>query len=107
MKPSFFKLLTAYFKAGFPCIFHYLTGYYCPGCGGTRALIALLHGRILTSLRYNPLTIYFIFLFGYLIFNGIKKRKNNPNVLWLGLFILIVNFIVKNVFLYFGVDLLY
>lgn len=27
---------------------------YCPGCGGTRAVIALAHGRVLRSLYYHP-----------------------------------------------------
>lgn len=24
----------------YPCLFHTVTGYYCPGCGGTRAVCA-------------------------------------------------------------------
>ena len=28
-----------------PCFFHWLTGLYCPGCGSTRCLHALLHGN--------------------------------------------------------------
>lgn len=27
---------------------------YCPGCGGTRAVIALAHGQLLRSLYYHP-----------------------------------------------------
>ena len=37
------------------CLFHEWTGLYCPGCGGTRALYALLHGDLKTSLHDNLL----------------------------------------------------
>lgn len=40
-----------------PCGFHALTGLYCPGCGNTRALAALLHGDIAGSLAKNILLI--------------------------------------------------
>ncbi len=39
------------------CLFHALTGLYCPGCGGTRALYWLLHGEFFRSLRYNLLLL--------------------------------------------------
>ena len=39
------------------CLFHEWTGLYCPGCGGTRALYALLHGDLKTSLHNNLLLI--------------------------------------------------
>lgn len=38
---------------------------YCPFCGGTRAALALLHGDILLSLRYNPTTILLCVLAAY------------------------------------------
>ncbi len=37
-----------------PCMLHEMTGYYCPGCGGTRSVRVLLHGDILLSLYYFP-----------------------------------------------------
>lgn len=37
-----------------PCIIHDVMHIYCPGCGGTRAMFALLQGRVLESLYYNP-----------------------------------------------------
>lgn len=36
-----------------PCVWHAATGTACPGCGITRALHHLLHGRIATALGYN------------------------------------------------------
>ena len=32
-----------------PCLFHRLTGLYCPGCGGTRAVRLLFTGHIWKS----------------------------------------------------------
>jgi hypothetical protein len=40
-----------------PCAFHKLTGWYCPGCGMTRAAHALLHGRCAEAFGYNPLVV--------------------------------------------------
>jgi len=39
------------------CLFYHCTGLYCPGCGNTRALSALLHGNIVESLKKNVLFI--------------------------------------------------
>jgi len=52
------------------CIFHELTGFYCPGCGGQRSLHSLLNGNFLKAIDYNllfilllPLILYFMFVF--------------------------------------------
>lgn len=37
------------------CVFRTATGLDCPGCGITRALHHLLHGRITDAFRMNPL----------------------------------------------------
>ena len=39
------------------CIFHQTTGLYCAGCGATRALYALLHGRVLDAVHDNVLFV--------------------------------------------------
>ena len=43
---------------GMPCAFHSLTGLYCPGCGGTRAVRKLLYGDLRMSFQYHPLVLY-------------------------------------------------
>ena len=37
------------------CPFHALTGFLCPGCGGTRALAALVAGRWSDAVHLNAL----------------------------------------------------
>jgi len=50
----------AYFQLPIGCPFKAITGYPCPGCGGTRALIALLHGHIWEAIMINPLSVLLI-----------------------------------------------
>lgn len=37
-----------------PCLWHEMTGLYCPGCGVTRMFDALLTGDLYQAFRYNP-----------------------------------------------------
>ena len=37
------------------CMFRFLTGYQCPGCGSTRAMHQILHGHLLAAFMLNPL----------------------------------------------------
>lgn len=49
-----------------PCLFHTLTGFSCPGCGCTRAVISLMQGDLIKSFCYNPGVLYCALL--YLLF---------------------------------------
>ncbi|MDE3098182.1 MAG: DUF2752 domain-containing protein [Verrucomicrobiota bacterium] len=80
------------------CLFHRLTRLNCPGCGGTRAVYALLHGRFETALRDNAL---FIGLLPALALRGawiaIRKPPATPffppGILW-GLLVVAILFAV-------------
>jgi hypothetical protein len=39
------------------CMLYNATGLYCAGCGATRAVYALLHGRLLDALHDNALFV--------------------------------------------------
>jgi hypothetical protein len=43
-----------------PCVFLSLTGWFCPGCGITRALHALVHGDLARAFAMNPLALIVI-----------------------------------------------
>ena len=45
------------FSGRWVCPIFHVTGWYCPGCGGTRAVVHLLQGRPIESLQSNALLI--------------------------------------------------
>lgn len=49
-------MIRTWFKM--PCLFQQMTGLYCPGCGGTRAVRALLAGHPFLSFLYHPVVPY-------------------------------------------------
>lgn len=55
-----------------PCIFRHVTGFYCPGCGMTRASLAILEGDIYQSFRFNMLI--FILLPLFILFYVLEKK---------------------------------
>lgn len=62
------------------CQFHRLTGLNCPGCGGTRAFYALLHGDVLSALHDNAL---FVLGLPWLVARGgwfaLNRWRGRPN----------------------------
>ncbi len=98
-----------------PCAFHSVTGYYCPGCGGTRAVIAMLHGRIFSSLCYHPFVVYMTAY--YIVFeishtldiitgHRIRGLRICPVYFYVGIALIIIQCIVKNILKYrYGISL--
>lgn len=55
-------------------IFYALTGYYCPGCGGTRSMEYLLTGHFIKSFLYHPAVFYSVLILVlYALTNTIRK----------------------------------
>lgn len=72
--------------AGFPCSFQQVTGYPCPGCGGTRAFFSLLSFDVISSFKFHPFVPYTALFF--LCYNGynsfvllFNKRKTDSRKL--------------------------
>ncbi|MDR2221244.1 MAG: DUF2752 domain-containing protein [Flavobacteriaceae bacterium] len=53
-------------QGGVTCIFNKTVGWQCPGCGGQRALTALLHGDFKQAFIMNPFIYVFLPLMAYL-----------------------------------------
>lgn len=72
------------YDIGIPCIFFELTGWYCPGCGITRAFVSLLQFDIYQAFRYNMLIVILLpFAIIYWIYSfALKGKKRIPNVVW-------------------------
>ncbi|RFU39065.1 DUF2752 domain-containing protein [Actinomadura logoneensis] len=47
------------------CPFLFLTGYYCPGCGGLRMVNSLTHGHVAAAFGFNPLVFLLTPVAGY------------------------------------------
>lgn len=100
-----------------PCLFHLATGYYCPGCGGTRAVKKLFQGHLFCTLLYHPAVLYGVFLFlRVLIGESIgllrggrlarKYQMRKRDVCWI-VFLTMAHFLLLNGCKFFyGVDLL-
>ena len=70
-------------SAMFPCFTYTYTGYYCPGCGDTRALHALTHGHILQAIDYNLLFPFVVIVLAWYYFVGLTTLFFRRRVMWI------------------------
>lgn len=97
---------------GKSCMLKAIFHLYCPGCGGSRAMDAFLHGRFLQSFIIHPFVMYvFVFFLTYYIpsclyFTGIRKKPINywfyMYLLYGLLGIVILFFVVRILLLVYG-----
>jgi len=76
------------------CLFYEFTGLYCPGCGMTRALHALVHGDLAQMMAMNPLLPLLMIAVPLLVLQGFGYRLPLPKAVvatlisakfWIGL----------------------
>ena len=65
-----YYFLNCRFDVGIPCIIYSTTGHYCPGCGITRMLFALIRLDIKEAFMYNQLMFILLpfMVLGYLYY---------------------------------------
>lgn len=57
------------------CLFFRFTGLYCPGCGMTRMLHALVHGDLATAASMNLLAFMALPVFAAIVANELAERR--------------------------------
>jgi len=86
-------------KFQLPCVYKTLFGIECPGCGMQRAIIYLLKGNIIESIKMYPPLIPLLIMFGFLATHLIFKFKHGAKMLiWLFVFnvcIITINYLYK------------
>ena len=105
-----------YSWAVLPCLVHAATGYYCPGCGGTRAVHYMLQGNFLLSLYDHPFVLYGTALFICFMTSHTLERITGGRVkgmkyrnlyTYVAVGIILLNFVVKNIMRFvYGHDIL-
>ena len=76
------------------CIFYWLTGLKCSGCGAQRAVHCLLHGDIMQALKYNCFIIVFMPPFALGLYKGpFANKKWYP---YIGFWAMILFIILRN-----------
>ena len=89
-----------------PCYIHQFIGLYCPGCGATRAVYALVNGDILLSLRQNAFLavgiVIVLILYIQFVLRAFCKKINTfinmQGFIWIMFALLIVYTILRNIF---------
>lgn len=77
----FLILFLAVVVLGYRCPFRLMTGVDCPGCGMTRALMALLDGNLPLSIQFHPFLIPTLFLLPASVLMAVQKKKRAFQIL--------------------------
>ncbi len=73
---AYIALVAVWRLLGLPCVVTWLCGIPCPGCGMTRAVLALLRLDVAAAFSYHPMVWSLPILYIYFLSdNGIFRRR--------------------------------
>lgn len=85
------------------CIIKLTIGYPCPGCGMTRAMLALCKFDFIKAFQYNPFVFALPIIFLCIAFrhiNFVKKILNNRWVIMMVLVFVLLVYILRWIYVY-------
>jgi hypothetical protein len=62
------------------CVFHQVTGWQCPGCGGLRATYQLLHGNVVAAWHFNALVVLLAPVAGWTMTRELVRETTGRNL---------------------------
>ena len=86
-----------YFKDPFngpilPCIFNKITGFYCPGCGMTRAVNSCFKFNFYQALRFNALLFIMPIMLGIYYFVSYMEKPKIAKVILIIMLIIAIGY---------------
>lgn len=94
----YLKLWLPVTKLAVPCVFHEFTGFYCPGCGITRAALSLLSMDFYQAFRYNSLVFVILPLYiTYTMTNKKQMRRISKVIMTIMLIVTITFGLLRNI----------
>lgn len=102
-----YYFLFSKFNISVPCVFHKITGFYCPGCGVTRMIFSLFRLDFYQAFRYNSLLFislpfilfyFFDFIIKFLLYkDNYLYRKISDRTWYLLLMITLIFGVLRNI----------
>ena len=90
------------------CFFLETTGFYCPGCGGTHAIVSLVTGHPIDSFLTHPFVVYVaVCALVFAIVNTIARIRHKGYLpfrmlfVYIGIAALLIPWIIKDICLLF------
>ena len=80
---GYLAFVFAMYRLGVRCLFLSVLGVPCPGCGMTRALLAVLRLDFAAALAYHPMVFALPLMYLYFLFDGrLFPQKNVDRAVW-------------------------
>lgn len=80
-----------------PCIFNKITGFYCPGCGMTRAVNSCFKFNLYQAFRFNALLFIIPAIFPFYLFARHKQKAKIAKVIMVIMLVIALGYgIVRN-----------